>query len=82
MGEPKPYQAAWWAQRAIRLYQRVFSPILGQNCRYLPTCSQFAHEAIGRYGVVRGGWMAMRRIGRCHPWHEGGYDPVPEKVAS
>ena len=76
----KPYQAAWWAQRLIRLYQRAFSPTLGRNCRYLPTCSQYAYEAIGVHGLLRGGWMGLRRLGRCHPLREGGYDPVPERV--
>ncbi len=78
--ETRPYQAAWWAQRVIRLYQKVFSPILGKNCRYLPTCSQYGYEAIGKHGLVRGGWLSVRRLGRCHPWREGGYDPVPERV--
>jgi len=76
---PKPHQAAWWAQRAISLYQKALSPILGRNCRYLPSCSQYASEAIGEFGLIRGGWMGLRRLGRCHPWREGGYDPVPAK---
>ena len=79
MTATKPYQAAWWAQLLIRGYQRAFSPILGRNCRYMPTCSQYAHDAIGRFGVMRGTWMGARRLGRCHPWREGGYDPVPER---
>jgi hypothetical protein len=64
------------ALRAIRLYQVGLSPLLGANCRYYPSCSQYAYEAIDRYGVARGGWMAMRRLSRCHPFHPGGYDPV------
>jgi len=62
----------------IRFYQLALSPLLGVNCRYLPTCSAYAIEAIGRHGAIRGGWMALRRITRCHPWGGHGYDPVPE----
>ena len=61
----------------IGFYQRRISPLLGPHCRYTPTCSQYAVEAIERYGAARGGWMAFRRILRCHPFHPGGYDPVP-----
>jgi hypothetical protein len=61
----------------IRVYQRVLSPLLGSNCRFYPTCSHYTYEAIAKYGVRKGGWMGLRRIGRCHPWHAGGFDPVP-----
>lgn len=74
---PRPYQASWWAQRLIGAYQQLLSPLLGRNCRYLPTCSHYAYEAVGRYGVIRGGWMAVRRLGRCHPFAESRHDPVP-----
>lgn len=59
----------------IRFYQRGISPLLGPNCRFTPTCSQYAVEVIQRDGVFRGGWSAIKRIGRCHPWNPGGYDP-------
>ncbi|MGD9598838.1 MAG: membrane protein insertion efficiency factor YidD [Steroidobacteraceae bacterium] len=62
----------------IRLYQWTMSPLLGPRCRFYPSCSHYAFEAVGRFGVLRGGWLAARRIGRCHPWHPGGFDPVPQ----
>ena len=61
----------------IRLYQVLLSPILPPACRYLPTCSAYAAEAIERHGLVRGGWIALKRLLRCHPWGGSGYDPVP-----
>ena len=64
----------------IRAYRYFLSPFLGSNCRYYPSCSAYAQESIERFGILKGGWMATRRITRCHPWHEGGYDPVPENV--
>jgi hypothetical protein len=60
----------------IRFYQLCISPLLGKNCRYYPTCSQYAIEAIEKKGIVQGLWLAVKRICRCHPWHDGGYDPV------
>ena len=65
--------------KLIGLYRYLISPILGNNCRYYPTCSEYAQTAVERFGVFKGSWMAARRISRCHPWHEGGLDPVPEK---
>lgn len=75
--ELRPYHPSWWLIMAIRGYRRFLSPLLGRNCRYNPTCSRYALEAISRYGSIRGGWMATKRIGRCHPFHDGGNDPVP-----
>ncbi len=63
----------------IGLYQRLISPLLPPSCRFQPTCSRYAAEAIGRHGAWRGSWMALRRVGRCHPFHPGGEDPVPER---
>jgi len=64
----------------IRVYRVALSPWLGMRCRYVPTCSAYALEAIERFGPVRGTWLAAARIGRCHPWGGSGYDPVPEPV--
>jgi uncharacterized protein len=61
----------------IRVYQLGFSPWLGRNCRFTPSCSQYAIEAVQQHGPVRGLWLSACRIGRCHPWRPGGYDPVP-----
>lgn len=62
----------------IRGYQLFLSPLLGNNCRYYPTCSHYTKEAIEKHGALRGSWLGLRRISRCHPWHEGGVDLVPE----
>lgn len=64
----------------IRIYQLTLSPLLGSNCRFQPTCSAYATEAIKRFGVLKGGYLSFRRLIKCHPFHEGGYDPVPDTV--
>jgi len=63
----------------IRFYQLAISPWLGKNCRYDPTCSHYTLEALKVHGLIKGGWLAMKRIGSCHPWGGEGYDPVPPK---
>jgi len=62
----------------IGAYQRVISPLFGQRCRFYPSCSSYAREAIEIHGAGRGSWLALRRLGRCHPFHPGGFDPVPD----
>jgi putative membrane protein insertion efficiency factor len=61
----------------VAAYRYALSPMLGRSCRFHPSCSAYAQEALERHGARRGLWLALRRIGRCHPWHPGGYDPVP-----
>jgi putative membrane protein insertion efficiency factor len=61
----------------IRIYQMTFSKALPPSCRFTPSCSHYGYEAIEKHGLIRGGWLAIKRIGRCQPFHPGGYDPVP-----
>ena len=68
----------WLLIRLVRFYQIFISPFFPPSCRFEPTCSQYAIEAIQTHGALKGGWMALRRIGRCNPFCEGGFDPVPE----
>ncbi|MBN1994566.1 MAG: membrane protein insertion efficiency factor YidD [Anaerolineae bacterium] len=61
----------------IRFYQKFISPALPPSCRFYPTCSHYGYQAIAKYGLIKGGWLAAKRIARCHPFNPGGYDPVP-----
>jgi uncharacterized protein len=71
---------------AFRIYKSLVSPVIHaiapSRCLYLPTCSEYAYTAISRFGIVRGSWLAMRRLARCHPWGKGGLDPVPDRLSS
>lgn len=67
----------WLFIKIVRVYQLVLSPIIPASCRYTPTCSQYMIEAIKKYGPFKGGWLGIKRIGRCHPWGGHGHDPVP-----
>jgi hypothetical protein len=69
---------AWPVLGLIALYRYTLSPLLGVHCRFQPSCSVYAREALQRYGIFRGGWLAIRRIGRCHPWGGSGEDAVPQ----
>jgi putative membrane protein insertion efficiency factor len=72
---------SWLLIKLIRGYQFFLSPWVGSNCRFNPTCSHYAIQSIKHWGALRGSWLAMRRIARCHPWAKGGDDPVPSKPA-
>lgn len=62
----------------IKVYRYVLSPFVGQHCRFTPTCSEYATEAIELHGALKGSWLTLRRLSRCHPFHTGGFDPVPD----
>ena len=63
----------------IRVYQLIISPLLGSNCRFMPTCSEYAMESLRSYGLIKGSYLTIKRIGKCHPWGGHGYDPIPTK---
>jgi putative membrane protein insertion efficiency factor len=69
---------AWPLLLLVWIYRNAISPLLGANCRFEPSCSAYAEEALKRHGGLRGGWLTLRRISRCHPWGGSGYDPVPD----
>jgi putative membrane protein insertion efficiency factor len=75
--EVQPGRAARCADASIAAYQRFLSPLLGSHCRFYPSCSSYAREAISRYGFLRGSWLTICRLARCQPLSRGGYDPVP-----
>ena len=66
--------------KVIKIYQFFISPILGQNCRYLPTCSEYSIQSFQQFGIVKGFVLSIKRISKCHPWGNHGYDPVPKKI--
>lgn len=64
----------------IRVYQLIISPMLGSNCRFIPTCSEYAMESLKEYGLIKGIFLSIKRLGKCHPWGSHGYDPIPTKM--
>ena len=73
--------AAWPFIFVIYAYRYTFAPILGGQCRFYPTCSHYAEDALRTHGALRGSMLSVKRLARCHPWHEGGFDPVPDREA-
>jgi putative membrane protein insertion efficiency factor len=78
MGGAVATSASVMLRVAIRAWQLLLAPVLPPSCRYLPSCSHYAEEAIARHGALRGSWLALHRVCRCHPWGGSGYDPVPD----
>ena len=78
---PTPGPLAWVFLVLIRVYWWTLSPLIGSVCRYSPSCSRYTATCIERFGALKGGWLGVRRISRCHPFHPGGYDPPPELTA-
>lgn len=79
---PRPTRASFLARALIALiegYRHMVSPLRLPSCRFMPTCSQYAVDALNEYGALRGGWLSMVRLVRCGPWHRGGWDPIPER---
>lgn len=66
----------------IQMYRTMISPLRPPSCRFMPTCSQYAVDALTHHGLVRGGWLAVKRLGKCGPWHHGGWDPIPERCGA
>ncbi len=77
-----PSRSARSVIAVINAYRHMVSPLRPATCRFMPTCSQYAVEAVAEYGVVRGGWLAAVRLGKCGPWHRGGWDPIPERCGA
>jgi uncharacterized protein len=75
----RPSVVAWLLMQLIKAYRIGLSPLLGPHCRFMPSCSAYGLEAVRVHGALRGSWLTVRRIGRCHPFHPGGYDPVPPR---
>lgn len=73
---------AWFLRVLVRGYQLLVAPILPPACRFEPSCSRYAMEALAAHGALKGGWLTLRRLGRCHPWGGSGYDPVPRSATS
>ena len=76
-----PSVVALVARAVITLYQRTVGPMIPSSCRFIPSCSRYAYEALGTHGFIRGSWLGIKRIGRCHPLARAGFDPVPERKA-